>query len=571
VVSANQFTGSAPEGTGCTGIRVGASASHNTIVDNTLENYRGHIVLLGSDHNVVAGNQISRSWSSSILGDKMRFAGLILWNASGNQLLNNHIRGIEGAGIRLFAGSCDNRLEANTITDTEKEGIGIYFESDRNTVRNNSVQRNETAVKTSACSGNLLENNTLSTAFPVTVPQPQGQAEQIKFEPEIRIDDETIWLQEDITLRSPLLVAAGGVLTIQDSVLDIGIFEVEVRPGGRLVILDSTLRGKANIVVRNGAALRAENSQFYSLGEWDGGGALDIQGDNAVIRNNLFKGAYVAVQIRESTGHVISGNEIFNGSQGILVWDEQPNHNIRIEYNHVYNMLSGGIVGHALSGSTIVGNVLENIHGPAISIGTYSTGTEDQAGNAAYNNNLMPATYVLDYGMITSWSHDNAGNYWWDYHTRYPNARAHSQHLGVWDQAYAIGGNPSVSTVDGFPLIQPYVKVMVNGSYLQFDVPPTIIEGRTLVPLRGIFEALGVVPQWDGTTRTVTAKTDEVDMTLKIGSNVATVNGQDITLDVPSRIINGRTLVPARFIAESLGATVGWKQATRTVIIEDQP
>ena len=74
-ISENRFLGIAPEGIGCTGIRVGASASNNLIKDNILENYRGHIALLGAGGNVIAGNVISHSWRSDLADDLMRQGG----------------------------------------------------------------------------------------------------------------------------------------------------------------------------------------------------------------------------------------------------------------------------------------------------------------------------------------------------------------------------------------------------------------------------------------------------------------------------------------------------------------
>lgn len=114
---------------------------------------------------------------------------------------------------------------------------------------------------------------------------------------------------------------------------------------------------------------------------------------------------------------------------------------------------------------------------------------------------------------------------------------------------------------------QNAATVEINGIKLIMDEPPTLVNGRTLVPLRAIFEALNVTPQWDQSTKTVTAKTDKVDMKLKIGSTNAVVNGQNITLDVPGTLVNGRTMVPARFIAETLGAQVDWDASTKTVKI----
>jgi len=90
---------------------------------------------------------------------------------------------------------------------------------------------------------------------------------------------------------------------------------------------------------------------------------------------------------------------------------------------------------------------------------------------------------------------------------------------------------------------------------------------RTLVPLRAIFEALGATVDWDGATQTVTAKKDSDVIKLQIGSNEMTVNGKTVTLEVPAQLINGRTMVPVRAIAEAFGAEVYWDAATRTVKI----
>lgn len=107
----------------------------------------------------------------------------------------------------------------------------------------------------------------------------------------------------------------------------------------------------------------------------------------------------------------------------------------------------------------------------------------------------------------------------------------------------------------------------VNGSQLQFDVPPALENGRTLVPLRAIFEALGAEVTWDSATWTVFASWDSGNMTLPIGSIQATVNGQLVQLDVPAQLIDGRTMVPLRFVGESMGALVGWYGNSQVVTI----
>lgn len=112
------------------------------------------------------------------------------------------------------------------------------------------------------------------------------------------------------------------------------------------------------------------------------------------------------------------------------------------------------------------------------------------------------------------------------------------------------------------------IQVSLNGQILQFDVPPQIVSGRTMVPLRAIFEALGATVGWDEQTRTITGQRGARTVVLQINNQLAWVDGGAVTLDAPAIIWAGRTLVPTRFIAESLGAEVGWNQQTRTVSVE---
>jgi hypothetical protein len=100
------------------------------------------------------------------------------------------------------------------------------------------------------------------------------------------------------------------------------------------------------------------------------------------------------------------------------------------------------------------------------------------------------------------------------------------------------------------------IKVLVNNAYLKMDVPPVVSQGRVLVPLRVIFEALGAEVKWDGATRRATGTKENTTVILEIDNREALLNGKVVLLDVPAAVINGRTMVPARFIAESLGAEV---------------
>ena len=114
----------------------------------------------------------------------------------------------------------------------------------------------------------------------------------------------------------------------------------------------------------------------------------------------------------------------------------------------------------------------------------------------------------------------------------------------------------------------PGIRVLLDGSPLSFDVAPQVINGRTLVPLRAIFEALGAEVEWVGATQTATATKDDTVVVLIIGNTSPTVNGEVVTIEVAGTVVNGRTLVPLRFVAEAFGVTVDWNSATRTVTIE---
>ena len=125
------------------------------------------------------------------------------------------------------------------------------------------------------------------------------------------------------------------------------------------------------------------------------------------------------------------------------------------------------------------------------------------------------------------------------------------------------------------------IKVQLDGQYLDFTdengnvVNPEILNDRTMVPMRKIFETFDAEVKWDGATRTVVATTLEKEITLAIDNekakvkNLETEEEKEIVLDAAPVILNDRTMVPVRFIAESLEKEVGWDAELRTVVIID--
>jgi hypothetical protein len=116
----------------------------------------------------------------------------------------------------------------------------------------------------------------------------------------------------------------------------------------------------------------------------------------------------------------------------------------------------------------------------------------------------------------------------------------------------------------------------INGTKQEIDLGrgtvPVIQNGRTLVPIAAIIQALGGQVVWDAVARTVTITMGDTELVLTIGSPTARVNGAIVPIDTDPNvvpiIINSRTMLPFRFIAEQLGATVEWNGATRTVVID---
>jgi len=112
------------------------------------------------------------------------------------------------------------------------------------------------------------------------------------------------------------------------------------------------------------------------------------------------------------------------------------------------------------------------------------------------------------------------------------------------------------------------INVEVNGRPVNFyNTKPQYINGRVLVPLRGVFENMGATVQWNPVSKTVTAARADTDVALRIGERWANVDGRTVAMDVPAMLINGSTMVPIRFVSESLGANVSWNDPSRTVMI----
>ncbi len=124
--------------------------------------------------------------------------------------------------------------------------------------------------------------------------------------------------------------------------------------------------------------------------------------------------------------------------------------------------------------------------------------------------------------------------------------------LSAWAKSFPVSFGKSIS-------------LTVNDTLIPLDQPPIIENGRTLLPIRACMESLGGDVSWDEENQTVTTLLGNRRVDLIIDDRTAYVDFVQATLDVPARIINGRTLVPVRFVCESFGLSVLWDEASRTV------
>ncbi|MEI3163949.1 MAG: copper amine oxidase N-terminal domain-containing protein [Lachnospirales bacterium] len=112
------------------------------------------------------------------------------------------------------------------------------------------------------------------------------------------------------------------------------------------------------------------------------------------------------------------------------------------------------------------------------------------------------------------------------------------------------------------------ISVNLNGENVEFaNQVPVIIEGRTLIPLRGVFEKLGYEISWENETKSATFSRENTVVKVTVNANSFTVNDGSVNLDVPAQIVNGSMMLPLRAVGEATGLKVDWDNENKVVML----
>ncbi len=384
-------------------------ADHNIVAGNTLyrswdhvelsEEYRNAgMILFNSQKNTIINNDISnisgsgirlfgRSTENLMRANKMEDVGRsgfeVLFGSDRNEVINNEV--VESTRGVILGQVDDNLLYNNIILDIGSEpfdnganhwvyeGTGNYWGEDEIVIPPNGEDYSP-----------LEEKPEISK---VEEPEIDYVIPGIEFIESLIIEDTQVW-EEDLVIDRPIKIREGGELEIRDTKVEV-MDLIEVEQGGSLVlrnvemrvvnqglmnliivhdegtleIYDSKLSARGqDIIIREGGSLRVEESELIGMGHWDGGAALDLGNDGAVIVNNTIKDGFVGILIENSNDHTIINNEISNSATGILLFEISEGDNI-VRENKFSNMIYAGIFIQSHPHYTLENNSYVNIWG----------------------------------------------------------------------------------------------------------------------------------------------------------------------------------------------------------------
>lgn len=389
------------------------------------------------------------------------------------------------------------------------------------------------------------------------------------------IFDDIILFQENG--QNTLVVADGGVLTVNESVVSMSnhayYWNIVVEKGGKATInggIFSNVGGEGEIVIGEGATIlegehaevlpndgdpevvfqkyggKNENSGLTpeqpkgSLGKLDDTGAIGLlpRGGTIVGVGKLYLGNSYTLP---NLGGPLTFTSVYGG---VDYKDPEPAHNP----NCAFKLASGATF--TIQSDVVFDDIIL---------------FQENNQNTIKVTNC--ATLIVTDKVVFMSNHD--------YHYKLVLEEGTVAILSAEAQKkFTVEGSGDVILYGDSAPVQTVVKMVigeeqayVNGRGKTLDAAPLIRNDRTMLPVRFVAENLGAVVGWDGATRTVKVITDTVTLEIGIGNEIAKINGAEIKLDSPAFIENDRTYLPVRFVAENLGAVVGWDSVTYTVTL----
>ncbi len=129
------------------------------------------------------------------------------------------------------------------------------------------------------------------------------------------------------------------------------------------------------------------------------------------------------------------------------------------------------------------------------------------------------------------------------------------------DHVYALDNDSANSSQEDDNL-----NIFLNDEKLEFEVDPVIEEGRTLVPFRKLAESIGVQVNWIAAEDKIVAESENLELTMVLGSRTAKLNGEEVDLDVAPKVVEGRTLIPLRHFSETFDVRVEYENGQISMI-----
>ena len=172
----------------------------------------------------------------------------------------------------------------------------------------------------------------------------------------------------------------------------------------------------------------------------------------------------------------------------------------------------------------------------------------------------MEGAVLVNFGGLHSLAARTDGSLW---------AWGNRQYGQLGDGTAAMQARNTPAEVNFEAAAPDVIRVTIDGNRVTLDQAPIIEGGRTLIPIRPVAEAIGADISWNQATQTSTLSRAGVTVNLTIGSTTAQVNDENVTLDAAPIILNGRTLLPVRFVAETFSQDVQWNPQSRVIAISE--